>query len=261
MKHFSLLSLGIFLSTCLWAQEINIGFNDSISSELLNETRHLIINLPRDYHQSNKTYPVLYRLDGNIDTFTETLGTINRLAHMDELIPDMIIVMIANTNRNRDMMPTKTSFFQEEPGADNFKSFIEKELIPYIDKRYRTNNKQVLCGQSISALFSIYYFLSSPDTFDAYISCSGGFPDCEQFFISQTDAFLNTELKQSKRLFLTHGNSDFLDPEGIIKKQLIDFSNRLKTKEQLQVQLKIYVDEGHVPFQSLYHALQFVFSN
>ena len=59
---------------------------------MLNENRKIIIKLPRDYNDLDKSYPVLYRLDGDFDLYTETVGTINRLVHMDELIPDMILL-------------------------------------------------------------------------------------------------------------------------------------------------------------------------
>ncbi|RLD82988.1 MAG: hypothetical protein DRJ10_04420, partial [Bacteroidetes bacterium] len=143
MKRISsltkLLSILLIISpTTLFGQEINIGFQDSIESTILNETRKIIIKLPQDYYQSDKYYPVIYRLDGDRDLFIETVGVINRLAYTEELIPDMIVVMIENTNRIRDMMPTNTSFFKSEPGAENFKNFIEHELIPHINSTYRT---------------------------------------------------------------------------------------------------------------------------
>ncbi len=96
-----------------------------------------MVRLPEDYNQSDKSYPVLYRLDGDLNLFLETVGVISRLVYMDEIMPDMIVVMIENTNRNRDMMPTKTNFFQSEPGADNFKEFIEEEFIPHVNRSFR----------------------------------------------------------------------------------------------------------------------------
>ena len=256
------LFLTLFLSTAiLYGQDIKIGFKDSIQSKALNETRKFIVKLPRDYDNSEKSYPVLYRLDGDLDMYTETVGTINRLVHMDESTPDMIVVMIENTDRNRDMMPTTTSFFASVPGADNFKNFIENELVSNINSTYRTTNEKLLCGQSLSAIFTIYYFLTSPNSFDSYIACSGGFPECEEYFIDLTDDFLKGEQIKPTNIFLTHGMTDFLDPEGVIKKQLIDFSQRIKSKENIVCKLKIYEDEGHVPFQSLYHGLRFIYAS
>lgn len=261
MKTTLFLTLLFLSTTILFGQDIKIGFKDSIQSNALNENRKFIVKLPRDYNDSDKSYPVLYRLDGDLDMYMETVGTINRLVYMDESTPDMIVVMIENTNRNRDMMPTTTSFFTSEPGADNFKNFIENELVSHINSSYRTTNEKLLCGQSLSAIFTIYFFLTSPNSFDSYIACSGGFPECEKYFIDITNNFLKVEQIKPTNIFLTHGMTDFLDPEGVIKKQLVDFSHRIKSKENIACKLKIYDDEGHVPFQSLYHGLRFIYAS
>jgi uncharacterized protein len=248
-------------TTSLFSQEKNIGFQDSIESKVLNENRKIKIKLPKDYNNSDKSYPVIYRLDGDLDLFIETVGVINRLVYAEELMPEMIVVMIENTNRTRDMMPTNTSFFKSEPGAENFKNFIESELIPHINNSYRTTNEKLLCGQSLSAVFTLYYFLTSPDSFDSFIACSGGFPDCEEYFIELTNDFLKMKPDKTKSIFLTHGLTDFLDPEGVIKKQLLSFIPKIESKENIVCKLKIYEDEGHVPFQSLYHGLRFIYSS
>ncbi len=255
----TVLSIILLISTTtLFGQEINIGFQDSIESKVLNENRNYLIKLPKDYYNSDKSYPVIYRLDGDLDLFIETVGVINRLAYTEELMPEMIVVMIKNTNRNRDMMPTNTSFFKSEPGAENFKKFIESELIPHINKSYRTTNEKVLCGQSLSAVFTLYYFLISPDSFDSFIACSGGFPDCEEYFIDLTNDMLKTKQNAKRKILLTHGLNDFLDPNGVIKKQLINFTQLIESDENIDCKLKIYKDEGHVPYPSLYHALRFL---
>ncbi len=260
MKKLTLLTLLVLSSTILFSQEIKLGFIDSINSKELNENRKIIIKLPQGYDETKKSYPVIYRLDGDIDLFSETIGTINRLAYIDELIPEMIVVMIENTNRNRDMMPTKTGFFDTEPGAEKFKNFIESELVPYINKSFRTTNEKILCGQSLSAIFTLYYFLTNTNSFDSYIVCSGAFLDCGEYFDDLTANFLKTKNNNLTKIFLTHGLNDFLDPDGINRKQLSDFSQKIKSKENVVCELKIYEDEGHVPFQSLYHGLKFIYT-
>jgi hypothetical protein len=257
MKTTLFLTLLILSRITLLGQEIKIGFKDSIQSNVLNENRKFIVKLPKGYNESDKSYPVIYRLDGDLNLHIETVGVINRLAHMEKLMPDMIVVMIENTDRNRDMMPTKTSFFKSEPGAENFKKFIENELIPHINGSYRTTNEKLLCGQSLSAIFTLYYFLTSNDSFDSFIACSGGFPGCEEYFIKLTNDFLKTKQNKTKKIFLTHGLNDFLDPDGVIKKQLLDFIQLIEPVENIVCKLKIYKEEGHVPFQSLYHGLRF----
>ncbi len=260
MIKLTLLTLLVLSSTILFSQEIKLGFIDSINSKELNENRKIIIKLPKGYDETKKSYPVIYRLDGDIDLFSETIGTINRLAHIDELIPEMIVVMIENTNRNRDMMPTKTGFFDTEPGAEKFKNFIDIELVPYINKSFRTTNEKILCGQSLSAIFTLYYFLTNTNSFDSYIVCSGAFLDCGEYFDDLTANFLKTKNNNLTKIFLTHGLNDFLDPDGINRKQLSNFSQKIKSKENVVCELKIYEDEGHVPFQSLYHGLKFIYT-
>ena len=260
MKTKLFLSLLFFSTSTLFAQDIRIGFRDSIQSKVLNENRKFLINLPKGYDDSDKSYPVIYRLDGDSDLFIETVGVINHLVYMEEIIPEMIVVLIENTDRTRDMMPTNTSWFKTEPGAENFKNFIENELMPHIDGSYRTTNEKLLCGQSLSAIFTLYYLLTSPDSFDSFIACSGGFPDCEEYFINLTNDFLKTKQTKTTNIFLTHGLKDFLDPEGIIKEQLLRFTDKIESKENVVSKLKIYEDEGHVPFQSLYHGLRFIYA-
>ena len=84
----------IFSATTLIGQDIKIGFRDSVESKLLNETRKLLIKLPKDYDTSDKAYPVIYRLDGDMDLFIETAGAIQRLTYREEVLPEVIIVLI-----------------------------------------------------------------------------------------------------------------------------------------------------------------------
>jgi predicted alpha/beta superfamily hydrolase len=251
--------LFILPATTLFGQEIKIGFRDSIDSNVLNETRKLLIHLPRDYYNTEKAYPVIYRLDGDVDVFIETVGAIHRLTYREEVMPEVILVIIENTDRARDMMPTNTGFYQGEPGAEKFKKFLKDELFLHMSSSYRITDERVLCGQSLSTIFTLYCLLTTPDMFDSYIASSAGFPDCEPFFINLTNKMLETEHKNLKKLFLTYGSNDPLDPEGVIRKQLLDFTRKIESDKSIEYKLKIYEDEGHVPYQSMYHGLKFLY--
>jgi predicted alpha/beta superfamily hydrolase len=157
------------------------------------------------------------------------------------------------------MMPIKTSYFESEVGAENFKNFIEKELIPHIDITYRTTKEKLLCGQSLSAIFTLYHFLTSQETFNAYIICSGGFLDREDYFVDLTKEMLKIKQENVRKIFLTHGLTDFLDPEGMMREQLENFNKMLESDKKFISNLKIYEEEGHVPYQSLYHGLKFIY--
>lgn len=253
-----LLVLLVFIpATGLFAQEIKIGYLDSLKSEVLQETRKLLINLPEDYYSSDKAYPVIYRLDGDLNLLIETAGIVQRLTYREEVMPEAIVVLIENTHRNRDMMPVNTFFFEGEPGADNFKKFIEDELFPYMSKSYRITGDRMLIGQSLSSLFTLYCFLTSPGLFDSYIASSAGFPGCEEYFINLTNNVLAGQEIDRGKIFLSYGSKDPLDPDGAIGKQLSNFVRLLESKKGIDYRYKIYPEEGHVPYQSLYHGLKF----
>ena len=52
---------------------------------------------------------------------------------------------------------------------------------------------------------------------------------------------------------------DPLDPDGLIKAQLDNFTDMLKVDENIVCGYKIYEDEGHVPYPSLYDGLKFLY--
>lgn len=260
----SLLFTFIFSKTT-HGQEVNVqlGVRDSLNSSILNETRHLLVHLPENY-DPDKSYPVLYRLDGSIGRLMEIVTITNRLTYADELAPEMIIVAVENTSRARDMWPVNNKYYPApyKAGAADFLAFIEKELMPFVNNKYPVNQQQVICGQSLSALFVVYAFLSKPQLFDAYIASSAGFPECEAFFTKLRDqAFAQPDSYRGKRLFVADGRLDPLDPDGAIHQQLVDFSAVVEAKlaEQLEYKYVSYKDAGHVPFHSFYDGLKFVF--
>ena len=119
---------------------------DSLPSKILGEQRELLVRLPNNYHQNTDlSYPVLYLLDGQRN-FNHTAGTLDFL-NQDGKAQEMIIIAIKNTHRARDYTPTYDENYNPwgiSGGADNFLDFIEKELIPYVNNNYRTNNFKVL---------------------------------------------------------------------------------------------------------------------
>ncbi len=176
----------------------------------------------------------------------------------------MIIISIENTNRAKDMWPTNTAYYPEPniPGAKVFLDFIEEELIPYIEDNYQTSQERVICGQSLSGVFVLYGFLTKPEIFDSYIVCSGGFPACEDYFKTLYDiAFQKPEKFYGKKVFITNGLKDPLDPEGKIHQQMLDFSNSVRENigNSISYKYSTYEQEGHVPFHSIYDGLKYLY--
>lgn len=245
-------------------RNLSIGLKVELKSKVLNEDRSILIHLPDNYDSSEKSYTVLYRLDGSPEIFLETVATTNRLSNSEEIIPEMIIVAIENTNRDRDMWPVKTKYYNKTPGAENFLTFIADEVLPYIEQNYRSNEHKIICGQSLSGVFTLYALLTRPALFSSYIISSGAFPDCENYFndLSQ-QAFRKMDEFNDKDIFITNGLKDPLDPNGKNHEQILNFSNsmKLKLRDKSKLQYLTYENQGHVPFFSLYDGLKFIFKS
>ena len=130
-------------------EAIRIGHKRSIESKVLGETRELWVHTPRGYDKSKRSYPVLYLLDGP-HHFTHTVGTSGFLARNGKM-PEVIVVGIKNTERTRDMTPTKDASIKmpamaNAGGGDRFLAFLSDEVAPFLAKEYRTSGYRMLVG-------------------------------------------------------------------------------------------------------------------
>jgi len=257
---FGLLKTGV-----IYGQDINIklGFTDSIQSAILKENRQIIIHLPDDYDTSIKMYPVLYLLDGGINSVLEGVSAMNKLRG-DKFIPEMIVVAIVNTDRDRDMMPLSTKQYSVPvAGAEKFLSFIGDELIPRIENKYRTNQQRILCGKSLSGLFTLYALLTKPQLFESYIGRSAGWlGDMNDYFTTLTNkAFQKPDQYKGKKIFMSNSLIDNYDKDHVIHKQMLEFSKKVKAKlgDRVQYKYVTYENYPHVPFPSLYDGLKYIF--
>jgi predicted alpha/beta superfamily hydrolase len=187
--------------------EIAIGEQVKLRSEILGEERTLLITLPSDYSASSRHYPVIFQLDGAERTYVKRLGDIFRL--QDEgWMPEVINVSVVNTDRNRDMFPFKTPYHKTSGGADNFMRFVAEELLPFIDGRFRTTRHRTLVGFSASGMFVLYYLLNRPGDFAAYVPCSPSISFATDFFIRRLDSFMGHSQPLEKTLSIVYGSSE-----------------------------------------------------
>jgi predicted alpha/beta superfamily hydrolase len=178
----------LIFSTTLFAQSkpegnskpFILGQIDEIFSKELGENRILNIYLPDGYQKDEKTlYPVIYLLDGSADEdFIHVAGLIqfNNFSWIKR-VPKSIIVGIANIDRKRDFTyPTgidkDLKRYPSSGKSDQFISFIEKELQPYINQKFRTNESKMIIGQSLGALLATEILFKKPLLFNKYIIMS-----------------------------------------------------------------------------------------
>ncbi|WP_334038183.1 alpha/beta hydrolase-fold protein [Alteromonas macleodii] len=180
----------------------------TIKSEILNESRELLIHLPNNYSRyKDTTYPVLYLLDGQRN-FAHTVGTLD-LLNQSGMAQEMIVIGITNTERTRDFTPTYDESYNQwgiSGGADNFLDFLEKELKPYVKANYRTNNYAIISGHSLSALFTLYALQERPELFQAYFAFSPSLWWHEEVIFPEAKAFFASNSDLNKYLYINMGN-------------------------------------------------------
>jgi predicted alpha/beta superfamily hydrolase len=214
MSLFILLMSLTYASTGENNDDIIIGKKILIESKLLKEQRAVYIYTPADYKNSKERYPVLYVLDGE-SSFHHVSGIVQFLSSSG-LIPDLIFVAIPNTNRRRDFLPVIES-------ADQFLEFITGELVPTIDKQYRTAPYKLLAGHSWGAIFTIYTFIKNHQAMNAYIASSPWLNNRMRFICDEASKFVEEYHSLNRFVYLTVGDEpDFLPGIEILAKTFAD---------------------------------------
>lgn len=143
-----------------------------IKSTVLNEGRQYRVQLPASYSWAkDRRYPVLYVLDGETH-FGHTGASVDFLARQGE-IPEMIVVALDSTVRIRDFTQTDwPAAWIGGGGAGKFLRFLSSELIPDVERRYRTDGFRILSGHSAGGQFALYALTAEPSLFRAYFAFS-----------------------------------------------------------------------------------------
>jgi predicted alpha/beta superfamily hydrolase/Flp pilus assembly protein TadD len=183
--------------------DIIIGKYKTIHSNVLDEDRLLFVHLPRDYEDTNLSYPVLYLFYVDVyNYFMDAAMNTQKLGSTGEM-PPVIIIGVANTNRYRDLLPAKKRGRDEGGGADKFLQFIDEELIPHIDKTYRTKKFRILAGPQAAAVFSLYTLITKPDLFDVFISENPFMnPENAEFLYPRTEQFFKNTVSLKKFVYI-----------------------------------------------------------
>ncbi|WP_418512509.1 alpha/beta hydrolase [Corallibacter sp.] len=143
---------------------------EPLKSIKLGETRELKIQLPRGYDDNDKSYPIIVVFDGDY-LFEPVAGNVDYYSYWEDM-PEAIVVGINQMDKRFD-----DSYYSEqnslpiETGAAFFE-FVGTELIPHIEKNYRTENFRVAVGHGETANYINYYLLKGVPLFQAYVSIS-----------------------------------------------------------------------------------------
>ncbi|MEP6732970.1 MAG: alpha/beta hydrolase-fold protein [bacterium] len=148
-----------------------------MQSATLGEARLVNVHTPARYFRSAGAVamPVLYMPDGGMDEdFPHVVRTVDSLIAADAIRP-VIVVGIPNTQRRRDLTgPTNvasdSAIAPHVGGSAAFRRFLRDELMPEIERRYRTTPERTIVGESLAGLFIVETFLELPSLFTHYVA-------------------------------------------------------------------------------------------
>jgi predicted alpha/beta superfamily hydrolase len=250
-----------------------LGLIDEIQSKELAEKRILNIYLPEGYQQNDTTkYPVIYLLDGSADEdFIHIVGLVqfNSFEWVNQ-VPKSIVVGIATVDRKRDFtFPTSIEGdkkrYPTTGHSDKFISFIEKELQPYIQAKYKTDANKMLIGQSLGGLLATEILIKKPSLFNKYIVISPSLWWDNASLLNQDSEIKENTFKQQTDVYIAVGKEG-LTPTEIPRVMEVD-ANLLteKIKGFKNKNVKVYFDflpqENHatIMHQAVSNSFKFLY--
>lgn len=167
----------------------------SLESKIFNNTRKIRVLLPPGFEKKRRkeNYPVLYLNDGQ-NLFDKADSIFNNAEwKVDETVYDLIakgeiqpIIVVGIDNAGKEMRANEYLPWEDEylsppmpdPNGSLYPEFLEKEVIPFVESRYRVRRDRagrVLGGSSYGALIALYSALKKPDLFGSLLLESPSF--------------------------------------------------------------------------------------
>jgi predicted alpha/beta superfamily hydrolase len=231
--------------------DIVIGKYRKIPSKILSDDRLIMVHLPAGYEENRKKYPVLYVLGSDVwSSLANPAATVEQLSF--EQIPEMIVIGVPGSTNARLARPVTPD--GDPGGAEDFWAFVMDELVPFVERSYRTESYRILMGQSNSGLFATYVFLTRPDAFNAYVVSSPTLGWCSDYMNDKARTALSHNESLTTFFYMVYGERDYGD---LVLDAVPSFENVLRTKAPpgLAWTSRCLEKEGHVPVTSLNYGL------
>ena len=231
----------------------------TITSKILGRDYQLYISFPKNYSTKDTvSYPVLYVLDGEW-VFPIIRGT-KAILDSEKELEDLIIVSISDadfTFRYQDYTTSLSTSTDEKVnkrsdvpkgglisgGADKFLTSMKTEIVPFVDKNYKTNSDRGIFGHSFGSLFAAYCLVNSDGYFTRFgISSPALWWDNEKLLNQAVTQFRENktwDIPQTK-VFISVGDKEH---SGIVP-TMVKYSSYLEQSDYDNIELKWQIFEG-----------------
>ena len=244
------------------------GYSYQHHSRVFNAQRRYMVSLPEDYYASKRHYPSLFVIDGDFQ-FQHTSALVTNLARMGK-IPPMIVIGVANQG-SKDYLSTttwkikKTAKDSSDYGAaKQFSRYLSEELLPLINRDFRTNSQKALAGYSLGGLFTSFEMMQTNTPFNAFLAMSPSAWFDDYSLPKKLSAYMKNTKKPLPDFFISVANEEEMGVNKTVKtlKQTLTNSSNPWLKSW-HWQFKHYPNESHfsTAMPALYDGLTFLSPN
>ena len=221
MRNIITLFLLIFVTKLSFGQTTGNALipieRHTFTSEILKENRTYQVYLPPSYYFSDKgNFPVIYLMDGDYNFYHDS-GLIEFLSNVANKIPEMIVVGISDkgSTKYRNYCTPNTASTQSG-NANDFMSFLEKELKPHIKSKYRISDYDILVGHSMGGLFVANHYLERPEVFDNYIAIDPSLWWNNYGMTPKADSIFQIKKELKSNLFISLADTQGMGVRGFV---------------------------------------------
>ncbi|MFZ1743003.1 MAG: alpha/beta hydrolase-fold protein [Pontixanthobacter sp.] len=204
---------------------VTIGKSYSIPAAAFDGERRITVRLPPGYvEQPEMRFPVVYIIDGGPEQDFPHIAGIVQSRDMNYSFDRFILVGIETINRRSELSPqvrTGAEDYYKEllgatpGGADNFRSFIEADVKPWVEGNFRTTGHSAIMGESLAGLFVLETLLKQPALFDDWIAVSPSLWYDDMKLAREAADRLGSLTAGDERVYLSVANEGYRHEEGV----------------------------------------------
>lgn len=221
----------------------NIGVIHSVKFE---NDQSITVYLPDGYIENNYRYPVMYVVDGE-KYFLHSIAYQKTLISESKTPPFIVVGINTKNIKRRELLGAKS--------AELIATF-QNQIIPYIDKNYRTHDIRMYFGWEMGGGFALELFAKQPTLFDAYFLASS--TNFTQERLDSVNNLLKSKAPTGEFFYYTLGSVESwsLDPHKALS-EILTYA----TRKELNWEFKISASDDHytTPFDTFNKGLSLYF--
>jgi len=229
----------------------------AVKSEVYSDPRPILVHLPEGYENETRRYPVLYVLNSeeNFHWASEIVDFLTAREEVDEML---VVGLPDQGSYGEDNYPFVSSESPEpSPDALRYADFLRNEVIPLVDRSFRTEDSRLVAGHSLSGLFVMELFRTTADEFNVYIIISPSLHHAPQM-VDLVSSKLDVTNKAGA-VYMTIGNLEHDLIQGQFARLREAFETHAKSKLIWAVDQIPYNNHRSAAYAGLYSGLSWVY--